>query len=91
MDLRLSPSGDRLAWVIRQPPAPDRRPRVYQLWFTDRRGSQAREGGQAEGIQEPANAQGRTPYHWPRALRWTPAGDRVSFVYHDLLYTVPAR
>ena len=76
-NLTISPSGLQVAWLLARH-APER----TELWITDWMGKSAQmyesrpvaQGGQME-LSEP---------------RWTPDGKHVTYLYHNILYTVKA-
>lgn len=102
MDVALSPRGDRLAWAFAYTPVPlgiralrrsrlfrGREPSSFGLCVSRVDGSAMRDLGR---LSSPGDR--GLPY-WAapgrlRCLRWTPDGKRVSFLYEDGLYTVPA-
>jgi hypothetical protein len=79
-DVRLSPQGERLAWILEQE---HDKTRLYTLYTADADGAHARPIGSAPGMQI-----GKA-YSWPRELRWLPDGKQISFVYQNAVYTLP--
>jgi hypothetical protein len=79
-DVKLSPQGDRLAWILEQERSGKR---LYTVYIADADGAHARPVGSAEGITS------RTGYTWPRELQWLPDGKQVSFIYKNGVYTLP--
>jgi hypothetical protein len=91
-----SPSGERIAWSCFEPTAPSRTAWLHRLfpwvpaspqarlslWITRLDGSQAREIGHINVTPE-EQSPGLLP-------RWLPDGRHLSFVYNDVLYTLPA-
>jgi hypothetical protein len=95
-DIVFSPEGDRVAWMLRFPnqhiwpeflcrliPALKASPKVsHAIWVSRIDGSQMHEVGHMEVPTAQANAYFE--------LKWVPGGKRLSFIYQDTLYTVPA-
>ncbi|HZT40651.1 MAG TPA: hypothetical protein VFA07_00610 [Chthonomonadaceae bacterium] len=93
-DPRISPQGDRLAWVLtleNAHPEPawlqrlwalfgQRQRKTFGLWVSHLDGSQLREIGHIN--YQPDD-------EVPQDIRWTPDGKRLSFLYKGALYTVP--
>lgn len=95
-ELVLSPRGDRWAWLGTAAYLPP-----FQTWlqrwfprlsFTPERSAvlwtTALDGGDARLIGRSPLAPNAAP---PRSARWTPNSERISFVYNNALWTVPAR
>ena|SRR5579871_5556216 len=91
---RLSPQGDRLAWVLildNAPPEPAWLQRL-RSWFGQ--GKQRTMGLWVSGLDGSAMREiGHIAYRpgdeVPQDIRWTPDGKRLSFLYKGALYTVP--
>ncbi len=79
-DVKLSPKGDRLAWILEQGRGLTR---LYTLYAADADGAHSRPLGSAEMVKTGKG------YSWPRDLRWLPDGKQVSFVYKNAIYTHP--
>ena len=79
-DVKLSPRGDRLAWILEQERSGKR---LYTVYIADADGAHVRPVGSVEGITS------GTGYTWARDLQWLPDGKQVSFVYKRAIYTHP--
>ena len=98
VDLAFSPHGDRIAWVLMQThPSPASAllhrilpmvklvPKtVTGLWVSQIDGSNLHEIGH---LDNPSGPNKIPPIDY---VRWLPDGKKLSFVYRDALYTVPA-
>lgn len=99
-DLRLSPRGDRLAWKLSQPATP-RLPDLLSRWFPSIKppaktllslwvsradGREMHKIGSIERREET----NELFMLEPDDIRWTPDGKRLSFIYRNALYVVPA-
>lgn len=86
-ELRLSPEGERLAWLFSSGLRPEEE-NLHILAFSDARGEQMREVSELQGHHR---RKGQHPrYDGPRELRWTPDGGRVSFVFDGVVWAVAA-
>jgi hypothetical protein len=100
-DVHVSPQGDRMAWLLqnnRALPWDTLLHRLFpawrmvkhfsmSLWVSRLDGSQMHEVGSIV-LRSPAVRAGQIS--WPWNIRWLPGGKRLSFLYNDALWTVPA-
>jgi len=83
----ISPQGNRIAWVVI--PSAENPPTQAALYISRMDGSDLQEVGQ---LALPSFEEGTGPSftRFPHELKWLPDGKHLSFIYQDVLYTVPA-
>lgn len=80
--MKFSPSGDKVAWVLI-----DTRSRsTVSLWISELRGRGLHPLGEIRYADK-----NQMPYNGIWELQWLPDGKRLSFLYQDALWTVPAQ
>ncbi|HZO87812.1 MAG TPA: hypothetical protein VFB38_05690 [Chthonomonadaceae bacterium] len=99
-EVALSPQGDRLAWLLHLRQEPDRMTRFLSRWIPWLRrapkGAMVLRTSRLDGndIQDVGYMQIQPDefLRWfqPYRLQWLPGGKRLSFLYKDAVWTVPA-
>jgi hypothetical protein len=91
-ELRVSPSGDRIAWIcVRNPVHTDAEHVRHsaRIVTTALNGTQMREVGTIETIDEADAEHPSQFFARPHELHWLPDGKHISFVLKNELYTAP--
>jgi hypothetical protein len=101
-EVALSPRGDRLAWIIHVMEEPPRMQKWLSRWLPSLKAAPREiielrisqlDGSDMKiiGYIDAPNQTQDDWKKWPDKLRWLPDGQRLSFLYDNALWTIPAR
>ena len=79
----LSPQGDRIAIIFCCDVQTQQKPQTYELWICRKDGNKMREVGRWR--------QDADRWFGAEAWHWLPDGRHLSFVYNQILWTIPAK
>ena len=86
-EMQISPDGRRIAWIVITPTDSQKSQRVA-VNISSLDGGAMQEVGH---LLSPATEEAEPPFErYPNEMKWLPDGRHVSFIYHDILYVLPA-